>query len=49
MSDPSVELDLKFLPDWLKESPAPNRYADFEGEPERGRRDDRRGGGSGWR
>jgi hypothetical protein len=47
MSDPSVELDLKFLPDWLKESPAPNRYADFEGEPERGRRDDRRGGGFG--
>ena len=40
MSDQSVELDLKFLPDWLKEAPATNRYADFEGEPER-RRDDR--------
>src|SRR6187455_595784 len=43
MSDSPVELDLKFLPDWLKESPSKNRYADYEGEPERARRDDRRG------
>lgn len=43
MSDQSVELDLKFLPDWLKEAPSSNRYADFEGEAERPRRDDRRG------
>ena len=29
--------DLKFLPDWLKESESQgNRYADYEGEPERG-------------
>ena len=44
MSDLPSELDLKFLPDWLKEAPAANRYADFEGEseaPRRGR-DDRR-------
>ena len=46
MSDLPVELDLKFLPSWLKEEPSPNRYADFEGEsPDRARRDDRRGGG----
>ena len=44
MSDQSVELDLKFLPDWLKEAPSKNRYADYEGEVERPRRDDRRGG-----
>src|SRR6186713_2339310 len=43
MSDLSVELDLKFLPAWLKEGPSTNRYADYEGEPERQRRDDRRG------
>src|SRR5207248_100073 len=45
MSDSPVELDLKFLPDWLKESPSKNRYADFEGEREApGRsREDRRG------
>src|SRR5215207_2558205 len=44
MSDQSVELDLKFLPDWLKEAPSSkNRYSDYEGEPERPRRDDRRG------
>ena len=35
MSDSSTELDLKFLPDWLKEGPSTNRYADFAGEPER--------------
>ena len=44
MSDQPVELDLKFLPDWLKEAPSKNRYADYEGEVERPRRDDRRGG-----
>jgi hypothetical protein len=45
MSDSPVELDLKFLPDWLKEGPSKNPYADFEGEREAPRRsgDDRRG------
>ncbi len=49
MSDLPENLDLKFLPDWLKETESPgNRYADFEGEaPSRDRRDDRRGGGRG--
>src|SRR5437870_4553028 len=38
MSDLPEDLDLKFLPDWLKEAPATNRYANFQGEPEgRGR------------
>jgi hypothetical protein len=45
MSDTPEFPDLKFLPDWLKESaPATNRYADFEGEsvrPQRGDRGDR--------
>ena len=47
MSDAPVEIDLKFLPDWLKESPAPNRYADYQGDTgDRPRRDggERRGG-----
>ncbi|MEO8351574.1 MAG: hypothetical protein ABI680_07580 [Chthoniobacteraceae bacterium] len=35
MSDLPHELDLKFLPDWLKEEPSKNRYADFEGESDR--------------
>jgi hypothetical protein len=39
MSDLPVELDLKFLPDWLKEAPTKNRWADFEGEREGPRRD----------
>src|SRR5687767_15894819 len=40
MSDSSPEFDLKFLPDWLKESPAPNRYANYQGEgDDRPRRD----------
>jgi hypothetical protein len=47
MSDLPVELDLKFLPAWMKEAPAPNRYADFAGEEPRRDRDDRRGGGGG--
>ena len=48
MSDAPVEFDLKFLPDWMKESPATNRYADYQGDTgDRPRRDggDRRGGG----
>jgi hypothetical protein len=47
MSDTPLELDLKFLPAWLKETPAPNRYADFVGEEPRRERDDRRGPGRG--
>ncbi len=47
MSDSPLELDLKFLPDWLKEAPSPNRYADFAGEEPRRERDDRRGPGRG--
>ena len=40
MSDLPEEFDLKFLPDWLKESPAKNPYANFEGEgSDRPRRD----------
>ena len=40
---PEADLDLEklFLPAWAKESPQHNRFAKFEGEPER--RDDRRG------
>jgi hypothetical protein len=44
MSDSPLELDLKFLPDWVKETPATNRYADYQGETEDRRsrsRDDR--------
>lgn len=42
MSDLPSDLDLKFLPDWLKESSAGNRYADYEGESgERPQRADR--------
>jgi len=40
MSDKPEEFDLKFLPAWLKESPAKNPYADFEGDAgDRPRRD----------
>ncbi len=40
MSDLPEEFDLKFLPAWLKESPAKNPYADFEGDTgDRPRRD----------
>ena len=45
MSDLPQEFDLKFLPDWLKEGPAVNRYADYQGETSdrpRRDRDDRR-------
>ena len=34
MSDQLSPLDLKFLPDWLKETPASNKYANFQGESE---------------
>ena len=36
----SLPLDLKFLPDWLKESPGTNPYSNFQGDSNR---DDRRG------
>jgi hypothetical protein len=40
MSDEFSPLDLKFLPDWLKEGPSTNKYAQFAGESaERPRRD----------
>ena len=40
MSDLPQEFDLQFLPDWLKESPAKNPYANYEGEGgDRPRRD----------
>lgn len=32
MSDLPSDFDLKFLPDWLKESPSQNRYANYQGE-----------------
>jgi hypothetical protein len=48
MSDLPSEFDLKLTPDWLKESPAANPYADFESKeserPRRGDRDDRERG-----
>ena len=53
MSDLLSSLDLKFLPDWLKESPAPNRYAGFEGDSSERRQEGRerfgrgQGGGGG--
>jgi hypothetical protein len=42
-TSPEADFDLEklFLPAWAKESPQHNRFAKFEGEPER--RDDRRG------
>ena len=40
MSETPPDFDLKFLPDWLKEPPRKNAYADYEGESEeRPRRD----------
>ncbi len=51
MSDPLFPLDLKFLPDWLKEAPAANPYANHAGESSdrrdgpRGSRPPRQGGG----
>jgi hypothetical protein len=47
MSDQSSDLDLKFLPDWLKESPVENRYANFQGEAPDRRGDRNRGSGGG--
>ena len=47
MSDTPLDFDLKFLPAWLKETPAPNRYADFAGEEPRRDRDNRGGPGRG--
>jgi hypothetical protein len=42
MSDLPSDFDLKFLPDWLKESPSQNRYANYQGESsERHSRSDR--------
>ena len=47
MSDSPLEFDLKFLPDWLKEAPGANRYANYEGDTgNRDRGGDRRGGDS---
>lgn len=47
MSDSPLDLDLKFLPDWLKEPANKNPYADFAGESEdrSSRRDFGRGPG----
>jgi hypothetical protein len=47
MSDLLSSLDLKFLPDWLKEAPASNRYAGYEGDSSERRQEsrDRFGGG----
>src|SRR4051812_22462273 len=54
MSDSPLEFDLKFLPDWLKESAPAQKYADYEGPStrersfgERGDRPGRRPGGPG--
>jgi hypothetical protein len=48
MADPISSFDLRFTPDWLKESEKENRYADYEGEAPENRRDrdsrPRRGG-----
>jgi len=50
MADPISSFDLRFTPDWLKESENENRYADYQGEVQEGRRErdsrPRRGGGS---
>ncbi|MCX6967547.1 MAG: hypothetical protein NTZ46_07165 [Verrucomicrobia bacterium] len=45
MSDSPLDLDLKFLPDWLKEPADKNPYADYAGESPR-RDFDRRSGGN---
>jgi hypothetical protein len=41
MADPSFSFDLRFTPDWLKESEKQNRYADYEGEVREDRRERR--------
>jgi len=48
MPELPVDFDLKLMPDWLKEPPTKNPYADYEGggeEPRRRGRDDWGGGG----
>lgn len=48
MSDPLSSLDLKFLPDWLKETTAPKKYADHPGaSPRESRGSSARGDQSG--
>ena len=39
MADPISSFDLRFTPDWLKESEKENRYADYEGEAPGSRRE----------
>ncbi|MEI6560937.1 MAG: collagen-like protein [Verrucomicrobiota bacterium] len=46
MSDSPLDLDLKFLPDWLKEPADKNPYADYAGESPRRDFDRRSGGGN---
>ena len=51
MADPISSFDLRFTPDWLKESEQENRYADYEGDKHENRRErhdsrSRRGGAS---
>lgn len=43
MSDLPPDLQFKLVPDWLKDQPATNPYADFEGERERRPREGREG------
>lgn len=45
MSDPLSSLDLKFLPDWLKETSAPKKYADHPGASPRDTRENFSRGG----
>src|SRR5438874_1522465 len=45
MNKPPADFDLKFMPDWLKEQPAKNPYADYEVRETRER--DRERGGAG--
>jgi len=47
MSDPLSSLDLKFLPDWLKDTTAPKKYADHPGASPRDTRDNFSRGGQG--
>jgi len=37
LSESELDLDLHFLPAWARQSPAENRYAKYEGEPEEDR------------
>ncbi len=45
MSEVPPDLDLKFMPDWVKEPVREDRYRDYEGESERRPRRDGFGGG----